>query len=209
MSVPCPIDHGSRERGWAVRGNPPAESSESSESSTTQRMASAECPRRRRMTGQGPPCRILYHALLGRLSRSVLVLGGAKTAFEVLNSQDGRGRKKKRAENAARPWAAPVQRCVGQILAVSGVDQGWQQWQGLARDEHPAQFGALGHARNFGGPQLVPAGRGGDLIGTATPHLLKKVAPTRPREAPSGPLRPVIPRLGRASEPLATGLALP
>ena len=118
-------------------------------------------------------------------------------------------KNKKRAEDAARPWACRCNAALGKSWLFLGSTGGCQQWQGLARDEHPAQFGALGHARNFGGPQLVPAGRGGDLIGTATPHLLKKVAPTRPREAPSGPLRPVIPRLGRASEPLATGLACP
>lgn len=81
--------------------------------------------------------------------------------------------------------------------------------KGLARDEHPAQFGALGHARNFGGRPLVPAARSGDLIGTATPHLLEKVALARPREAPPGDLRPAIPRLGRASEPDSPWQALP
>lgn len=51
---------------------------------------------------------------------------------------------------------------------------------GAPREAHPDQFGLLDHARNLERPQLVPIARGGVLVGTATPHLLKEVA-TRSR----------------------------
>jgi hypothetical protein len=69
------------------------------------------------------------------------------------------------AENAASLWKdPPATRPILGSLA-------------LSRNEHPAQFGILGHAGNNGQPQLAPAARSGDLVGTAAPHLLKEVAP--------------------------------
>jgi hypothetical protein len=68
---------------------------------------------------------------------------------------------------------------------------------------HPAQFVILGHARNFEPPQLVPAGRGGDLVGTAAPNLLEEVAPTSRVAARDSKAR----RAPESAMPLARPLA--
>lgn len=103
------------------------------------------------------------HALPANGCRAVSVCGGASLAAQ--SQQD------KSAESAASLWAGPpaTSLFLGSARAAKGC-------QGT---HIRAQFGLLGHASNFRQVQLVLGPRGGLFVGTATPHLLKKVAPTR------------------------------
>ncbi|KAK0624247.1 hypothetical protein B0T14DRAFT_194410 [Immersiella caudata] len=112
---------------------------------------------------------------------------GRSTAFSVLRAtphhggsgsgQDGTGAHHSQAAIAASSWAA----------AGSSDPQSCWPHGNLALDA--ASEGLRGHARQHGQPQLAPSTSARAVVGTSTPHRLKRVAPANrltARRSPPG-----------------------
>ena len=141
MSVPRPSDHGSRERGWAVREKP-RRVPERIQQNAANGIGGIPPAAANDRPGPAMPS----HALPGRLSLarywSSVVPKKRHSRFSIAGrkGKNKNGRRMRLGPGQADATlevhcASPPVAC-GQILAVSGVNQGWQGlakgWQGTS-----------------------------------------------------------------------------